>query len=115
MDGTLAMSRQPPRVWGGMFGLLATIALVLASIGLYAVTAHGVTERTQEIGVRMALGAQAPQVVWLFMRRTLVQLAVGFGAGLSGALARGKLLQGVLVHTAPRDPVTLIVASGLWF
>jgi ABC-type antimicrobial peptide transport system permease subunit len=96
---------------GGFLGMLALIALVLATVGLYAVTAHGVARRTKEIGVRMALGARAGQVVWLFARRTLVQLAVGVTLGLAGALAIGQLLQALLVGTAPRDTLTLVIVA----
>jgi putative ABC transport system permease protein len=113
MEQTLAMSRQAPRVWGGMFGLLAGIALVLASVGLYAVTAHGITQRTQEIGVRMALGAQSRQVVWLFVRRTIVQVSAGLAIGLGSALATGRLLQTFLVQTDARDPITLVSVAAL--
>jgi putative ABC transport system permease protein len=91
------------------FGMLAAIALVLASVGLYALTAHSVASRTQEIGVRMALGAQAAEVVWLFLRRSIVQLAVGLTLGLGGALATGQVLQSMLRGTDPRDGPTLAV------
>jgi putative ABC transport system permease protein len=80
---------------------------VLASVGLSALTARGVAERTQEIGVRMALGAQPGQVVWLFLRRTMVQLAFGLLFGLAGALSVGRLIQSSLVKIGPRDPLTL--------
>jgi len=86
---------------------------VLASVGLYALTAHGVQQRAQEIGVRMALGARSHQVVWMFLRRTLVQLVVGVAIGLAGALSAGTLLQGFLVGTAPRDPLTLACICAL--
>jgi len=89
------------------------VALVLATVGLYALTAHGVAQRAQEIGVRMALGAQADQVVWLFVRRTLLQLVVGLALGIAGALAVGKLLSTFLRDTNPRDPVTLALVSVL--
>ena len=93
----------PFRVFGTMFTLFALIALLLSSVGLYAVTAYSVPQRTQEIGVRMALGAQAVQVAWLFLRRACVQLALGLG----GAFGVGRLLRSLLVQTSSRDPITL--------
>src|SRR5262249_16282720 len=75
------------RIFGNIFALLSCIALVLSSVGLYAVTAYGVTERTHEIGVRMALGAQRAQLVWLFVRQTAVHLIIGLMIGTAGALA----------------------------
>jgi putative ABC transport system permease protein len=113
MDATVAQTRDSVRMMGALFGLLAVIGVVLASVGLYALTAHGVQQRAQEIGVRMALGAQSHQVVWMFLRRTLVQLVAGVAIGLAGALSAGKLLQGFLVRTAPRDPLTLACICAL--
>jgi putative ABC transport system permease protein len=108
MDQNLAQGRWPFRVFGTMFAVFAVIALVLSAIGLYAITAYSVTQRTQEIGVRMALGAQGPQVIWLFLRRALVQIAIGVTIGLAGAFGVGQLLQSLLVQTSKRDPVTLV-------
>jgi putative ABC transport system permease protein len=108
MDQNLAQQRWPFRVFGTMFAVFAVIALVLSAVGLYALTAYSVTQRTQEIGVRMALGAQAPQVWWLIARRALVQLAIGLAIGMPGALGVGKLLQSLLVQTSSSDPTTLI-------
>jgi predicted permease len=107
MDGFLARQRWPFRVFGSMFAIFALIALVLAAIGLYAVTAYSVTQRTQEVGIRMALGAEASQVRWLFVRGSLVHLAIGLTIGLAGAIGVGAILKSVLVQTGPRDPVTL--------
>jgi putative ABC transport system permease protein len=107
MDQYLAQQRWPFRVFGSMFAIFAFIALVLAAIGLYAVTAYSVTQRTQEVGVRMALGAQPAQVRWLFVRQMLWQLAIGLGIGLAGAFGVGIILQSLLVQTGSRDPVTL--------
>lgn len=89
------------------------MALVLATVGLYALTAHGVAQRSHEIGVRMALGARADQVMWLFVRRTITQLAVGLTLGVAGALGIGRLLSFFLRDTDPRDPLTiaLVVAT----
>jgi putative ABC transport system permease protein len=107
MDQQLAQARWPFRVFGSMFAIFALIALALSAVGLYAVTAYSVAQRTQEIGVRMALGAQAPQVWWLVVRRGLVQLAIGLGIGLAGAFGVGQLLKSLLVQTSTRDPLTL--------
>jgi putative ABC transport system permease protein len=67
-----------------------------------------VTQRTQEIGVRMALGAQARQVWWLIARRALIQLGVGLAIGIPGAFGVGILLKSILVQTSSSDPITLI-------
>ena len=107
MDQNLAAQRWDVRVFGTMFTVFAAIAMVLATVGLYAVTAYSVTQRTQEIGVRMALGAQASQVRWLILRRGLIQLGVGLTIGLAGAFGVGRLLRSLLVQTGPTDPVTL--------
>jgi len=107
MEENLTRQRWPFRVFGTMFAAFAVIALVLSAVGLYAITAYGVTQRTQEIGVRMALGAEAPQVWWLIARRGLIHLAIGMVIGMPGALAVGRLLQSLLVQTTPWDPATL--------
>jgi predicted permease len=106
IDQMLAESRWPHRVFGSSFAIFAAIALVLSSLGLYAVMAYSVTRRTQEIGMRMALGAQGRQVIWLILKRGLVQLAIGLTLGLAGALALSRVLRGVLVEITPSDPVT---------
>jgi putative ABC transport system permease protein len=108
LDQQLAQTRWPFRVFGTMFAIFAAIALALSAVGLYAVTAYSVSQRTQEIGVRMALGAQAPQVWWLILRRSIVQMAIGLGLGIGGALGVGKLLESLLVQTGTRDPATLV-------
>jgi hypothetical protein len=99
------------RVIGNIFLLLAGIALVLSSLGLYAVTAYGVTERTREIGVRMALGAQRAQLVWLFVRQTAAYTAVGTALGVGGALAAGRVIQNLLIRTSPHDPIVLAAVA----
>ena len=93
MDQQLAQQRWAFRVFGSMFAIFAVIALALSAVGLYAVTAYSVAQRTQEIGVRMALGAQAAQVWWLILRRAIVQMAIGLAIGIGGALGVGKLLE----------------------
>jgi len=107
MDARLAQMRWPMRVFGSMFAIFAGIALVLSAVGLYAVTAYSVSQRTSEIGIRMALGAQPAQVLWLVLRRSLLQLAIGLPVGMAGALGVGRLLQSLLVQTSGRDPLTI--------
>jgi putative ABC transport system permease protein len=111
MDQMLAQQRWPLRTFGSMFALFAVIALVLSAVGLYAVTAYSVTQRTAEIGVRMALGAQPKQVMWLVMRRSLIQLAIGVPLGIAGAFGVGVLLKSLLVQTSSRDPLTIGVIA----
>ena len=111
MDEWMAFLRWPQRVFGTMFSVFAFIALVLSAVGLHAVTAQAVTQRTQEIGIRLALGAQQRQIWWMVMRRALVQIAIGFAVGFPGALGVGHLLQGLWVDTSPRDPATLVTIT----
>jgi predicted permease len=109
----LAQERSILTVFGSMFGAFATAALGLAMIGLYAVTSYAVTQRTRELGVRLALGARAGHVWWLVTRRAALQFAVGTALGLGGALGAGQLLQGFLFNISGRDPLTLIGVSTL--
>jgi predicted permease len=108
MDDALAQNRWLLRVFTTMFMVFAVIALVVAAVGLYAVTAYAVTQHTREIGVRLALGSQAAPVIWLFLKRSLTQLAIGVIVGLAAAVALGRVLQSFLVQTSAHDPLTLI-------
>jgi putative ABC transport system permease protein len=109
MDASLEQVRWPFRVFGSMFTMFALIALTLSAVGLYAVTAYAVSQRTQEIGLRMALGAQRDQVAWLFLRRSFIQLAIGLTLGVAGAFGVGALFSSadLLVQTNGRDPITI--------
>jgi putative ABC transport system permease protein len=107
LDEVFAEMRWASRTFGTMFVIFAAIALVLSAVGLYAVTAYSVTQRRQEIGVRMALGAEPRQITWLVLRRGLIQVAVGLVLGFAGAVGVGRLLQSLLYQTSPTDPVTL--------
>ena len=108
MDEALAQNRWLLRVFTTMFSAFAVMALVLAAVGLYAVTAYAVTQHTRDIGVRMVLGAQPAQVIWLFLRRSIWQLAIGLTIGIVAAIGLGRVLESFLVQTSARDPVTLI-------
>ena len=96
-----------------LFLLCAALALLLASIGLYAVIAHAVNQRTQEIGVRMAIGATAHDIVKLVLRQGMMPLGIGLIVGLLGSLAVNRLLATLLVEISPADPVTLSVACAV--
>jgi putative ABC transport system permease protein len=113
LDQVMTQQRFLHRVFGTMFSLFAGIALMLAAVGLYAVTAYAVTQHTREIGVRVVLGAKPAQVIWLFLRRGAVQLAIGLVIGVAGALGVGRLLQALLVQTSSRDPLTLVAIVAL--
>jgi putative ABC transport system permease protein len=107
LSQVLAETRWWWRTWGAMFGAFAVIALVLSAVGLYAVIAYSVTQRTQEIGVRMALGAQRLAVCWLVLRRALAQLAIGLTLGLVGAFVLSQALWGGgMIVITPSDPMT---------
>jgi ABC-type antimicrobial peptide transport system permease subunit len=108
LDEVMSQQRFLHRVFGTMFSLFAVIALILAAVGLYAVTAYAVTQHTREIGVRVVLGAAPSQVIALFLRRGAVQLGIGLVLGVAGAFGVGRLLQAFLVQTSPRDPLTLV-------
>ena len=120
MDEILAQRRWFDRVFGTMFAAFATVALMLSAVGLYAMTAYAVTRRTQEIGVRMALGAEARQVWRLFIGPLLcwdlhclssAQLAVGLTLGMAGAFGVGRLLRSLRAQTSATDPLTLITTA----
>ena len=95
-------------IFSAVFGLLAVIGLILSAVGVYGVMAYAVTQRTQEIGVRMAVGAGRAHVSWIFLKRCLFQLALGLAIGLPGALALGQLVSFNLVEIEPNDPPTMI-------
>ena len=86
----------------------AALALLLAAVGIYAVVAFAVSERTREIGVRVALGAKSGEVRWLVVRQALVPVAIGGVLGIAASLAVGRALSSLLFDVAPADPATLL-------
>ena len=95
------------------FATIGGLALVFSSVGLYSAMAYAVRRRTQEIAVRMALGAQATQVRWLFLKTGVWVIIAGAILGVPAALGVGRLLQNTFVRTEARDPATLIVTVAL--
>jgi putative ABC transport system permease protein len=106
MQQMIAQQTWPYRVFGSLFAIFAVIALVMSAVGLYAVMAYSVTQRTAEIGLRMALGAEGAQVSWLILKRGLVQLVLGLSLGLAGAYFLSSVLSSLLVQITPTDPAT---------
>ncbi|WP_415910082.1 ABC transporter permease [Oleiharenicola sp. Vm1] len=100
-------------VFGALFLTFAVIALLLASVGIYAVVAQTTARRTREIGIRMALGATAAAVVRLMLARGVRQLALGLVLGLAGAFATTRLLDSILSLVSPTDPVVFVSVTAL--
>jgi ABC-type antimicrobial peptide transport system permease subunit len=102
-----------------MFATLASffalLALMLGAIGIYGMVAYRVAQRTAEIGIRMALGAQRGDVLWLIMRETLVLLAAGAAIGVPAALVAGRLIKSLLFALDPSDPITFACATAVLF
>jgi putative ABC transport system permease protein len=107
------LSRWPARVLSFVMVVFAAIASVLAAAGLYAIAAYGVSQRTSEIGLRLAVGATRWQIGALFARSLLAHLAIGFALGMAGVVAAGQVLAALLVRTAGVDAalVALIVVA----
>ena len=99
VDELLASRQWPQRLFGSMFAIFAAIAMILATCGLYAVTAYAVSRRTREIGVRVALGADARSIWWAVTGTTLRQLAIGLALGMAGAAGVATILPAFLVGT----------------
>lgn len=115
MDQILDTSLARQRMSMVVFIVFAIVALTLASVGLYGVVAHGVTERTHEIGVRIALGAEQRHVLGLVIRQGLSMTLAGTVVGLAGAVALSKSIQGLLFGVTATDPFTLAAVVVLLF
>lgn len=102
-----------PRLYSQVLGLFAAIALALAALGIYGVVSYSVTQRTQELGVRMALGATRNKVLFLVLGQSMLFTLIGVAVGVGGALALTGLLRSLLFEIRPDDPVTLILAAVL--
>jgi predicted permease len=89
-----------------LLGAFSVIALVLATAGLYGVISYTVSQRTRELGIRMALGAQPADVVKLVMRQGTRLAALGLGAGLAGAFGLSRFMEGLLYGVSTKDPLT---------
>jgi predicted permease len=111
LEDLLEQQRWPYRVFGTLFAVFALIGLLISAVGVYAVTAHGVGQRTQEIGVRMALGASKQHVLWLVLRQGLRRIAIGLVLGLLAAFGVSRVLRTLLVNITPTDPATFVAIT----
>jgi putative ABC transport system permease protein len=102
----LAASVDRPRYWATLVGIFAAVGLVLAAVGIYGVLSYSVSKQAREIGIRMALGAQASAVRRSVVGRGLGQAALGLGVGLAGALYLTRWLEGLLFGVSPTDPAS---------
>jgi predicted permease len=113
LEDYVSKSAAQPRFQTLLIAGFAAIALVLAAIGLYGLLSYMVAQRTLEIGLRMALGAQRGDVLGMIVRRGLVLSLIGVAAGLATSVAITRLLSGMLYGVQPTDPVTFAATSGL--
>jgi putative ABC transport system permease protein len=111
LEHVFANERSIYRIFATLFAVLAAIGLVLSAVGIYGVIAYAVTQRTQEIGVRVAIGAGRWDVAWLFLRRGLAQIALALAIGLPASLALGVVAQFRLVQIEATDPLTMVVIT----
>jgi hypothetical protein len=108
MEEHLGLAVLPQRIGSVVLSSFGAITALLAALGLYGVMSYVVSQRTREIGIRMALGARGPDVRWLMLRRALAVTLIGLTLGLAGALATARLLGTFLVNVSPSDLTTLL-------
>jgi hypothetical protein len=113
LDDVLEFELKPLRLGWSIFLGLSGLALVIAIAGLAVVTAHGVTRRTREMGIRLVLGAEPGDLVRLMARRTLIAMLIGLGAGAVVAYAGAALLKTVLFGIEPGDPRIFAAATAV--
>lgn len=111
MEQALSESISPRRFNLLLLGTFAIVALVLAALGVYGVVAYAVAERTQEIGIRLALGAQRARVVRMIVGQGMWSVAAGLAVGLVGAYAATRVIAGLLYGVPPHDPATFAAAT----
>jgi len=103
-----------PRITAWLLGLFGALALIITVVGITGVIATSVSQRTQEFGIRMALGARSNEVLRMVLKQGLSLVGVGVALGLVGAVSFSRVLEGMLFNTDPTDPATFAAVSLLF-
>jgi ABC-type antimicrobial peptide transport system permease subunit len=111
MEDVIGLTTTRDRMSAGLFGIFAVLALMLSAIGIYGVIAYSVAQRTQEIGVRRALGADRADILRLILGQTMRLVVFGLTLGLIVSVGVSRLLASLLYEVSPRDPMTLVAIS----
>jgi putative ABC transport system permease protein len=111
MNELVSASLAQPRFNTFLVGLFAALAFILAAIGIYGVISYDVTQRTSEIGLRVALGAQGRDILMLILKQGAVLTLAGLILGIIGSFALTRLLMGLLFEVKPTDPATYVIVS----
>jgi putative ABC transport system permease protein len=106
MDEVIGVTTAPRKFTALLLGVFAAVALVLAGLGIYSVISYSVTLRTQEIGIRMALGARRPDISSMVLRKGMLLTLIGAAIGLVGALVLSRWMSSLLFGVSASDPAT---------
>lgn len=115
LEAEIADTLDQPRFQATVFGAFAAVALLLAVVGIYGVTSHAVSQRTQEVGIRMALGAKTQDVLWLMLTQHLRPALAGIAIGVAAALILSRYLESLLYSVRATDPATFAMMAGVLF
>jgi predicted permease len=111
LDSIVADSMSQPRIQTGLMAIFAAVALALAALGIYGVLSYSVAQSTHELGIRMALGASAGDVLRMVLGQGLLLAGIGLAVGFGGALALTRFLTRMLFHVKPTDPATFAAVA----
>jgi putative ABC transport system permease protein len=113
LDAVVSRSIIEPRIYTFLLGTFAALSAALAAIGLYGLIAYSVTQRTRELGVRVALGATSGDILRLVLRQGMWLAAIGAAIGLAAAVATTRLLAGLVEGIEPNDPLTFVAVTAV--
>jgi ABC-type antimicrobial peptide transport system permease subunit len=113
MEQQVSGSVAGPRFLAFLFGVFATVSLLLACSGVYSSMLYTVGQRTREMGIRCAIGASAREIIAMVLRSGLAVAVLGMAGGLAGSAAASRVIGGMLWNVAPRDPMTYLASAAL--